>query len=285
MASHASYPCAERQVNGLYKIYFSTRNSENRSAVGYVIIDLENPQRIIGISAEPVLSPGAPGTFDGDGVSMGCLCEANGKKFLYYLGWRRQTDVPWRNTIGLAVYDPSTGAFQKHGRNPVLELNETDPHTLTYPFVLFDEGQYKMWYGSGLSWGARAEDTLHLIKYAVSPDGMAWTRDGTVCFRPEGRERYAAVKPCVLKENGRYKMWYTWRDAGLNLPHRIGYAESADGIHWTQQDERAGLGVSAEGWDREMVCYPFVFDAGDRRYMLYNGNGYGKTGFGIAELE
>ncbi len=34
-----------------------------------------------------------------------------------------------------------------------------------------------------------------------------------------------------------------------------------------------------------MICYPFIFDHKGKRYMLYNGNDYGKTGFGLAVLE
>ena len=30
------------------------------------------------------------------------------------------------------------------------------------------------------------------------------------------------------------------------------------------------------GWDSEMIAYPFVFDHKGNRYMLYNGNSYGK---------
>ena len=50
-------------------------------------------------------------------------------------------------------------------------------------------------------------------------------------------------------------------------------------------DELVGLDVSPNGWDSEMICYPYVFDHGRNRYMLYNGNGYGKTGFGLSVLE
>jgi hypothetical protein len=34
-----------------------------------------------------------------------------------------------------------------------------------------------------------------------------------------------------------------------------------------------------------MIEYPFVFDHGGARYMLYNGNGYGRSGVGLAVLE
>jgi len=31
-----------------------------------------------------------------------------------------------------------------------------------------------------------------------------------------------------------------------------------------------------------MIEYPYVFYHKEKRYMLYNGNGFGKTGFGLA---
>jgi hypothetical protein len=34
-----------------------------------------------------------------------------------------------------------------------------------------------------------------------------------------------------------------------------------------------------------MVEYPWIFDWQGRRYMLYNGNDYGRTGLGLAVWE
>jgi predicted GH43/DUF377 family glycosyl hydrolase len=76
-------------------------------------------------------------------------------------------------------------------------------------------------------------------------------------------------------------MWYSYRGSR----NRIGYADSEDGISWERKDGEAGIDVSASGWDSEMIEYPFVFDHDGERYMLYNGNGYGKTGIGLAVLE
>ena len=76
-------------------------------------------------------------------------------------------------------------------------------------------------------------------------------------------------------------MWYSHRGE----TYRIGYAESEDGLAWQRKDEEAGPDVSGAGWDSEMVEYPFVFDHEGERYMLYNGNGYGKTGVGLAVLD
>ena len=67
--------------------------------------------------------------------------------------------------------------------------------------------------------------------------------------------------------------------------YRIGYAFSDDLINWTRDDEHAGIDVSADGWDSEMQCYPSVFACDRKTYLLYNGNEFGRLGFGLAVAE
>ena len=80
-------------------------------------------------------------------------------------------------------------------------------------------------------------------------------------------------------------MWYSFRAQPTIDSYRIGYAESADGLEWVRMDDRVGIDVSSSGWDSEMICYPKVFEHQGKLYLLYNGNGYGKSGFGLAVLE
>jgi hypothetical protein len=53
---------------------------------------------------------------------------------------------------------------------------------------------------------------------------------------------------------------------------------------WERDDARAGIDVSADGWDSQMICYPAVVDLGERVLLFYNGNGFGANGFGYATL-
>ena len=92
---------------------------------------------------------------------------------------------------------------------------------------------------------------------------------------------YAISRPSVIRDRDCWRMWFSHRGSA----YRIGYAESLDGIHWKRLDADCQIDVSESGWDSEMIEYPFVFDHDGSRYMLYNGNGYGKTGFGLAVLE
>ena len=125
----------------------------------------------------------------------------------------------------------------------------------------------------------------HVFKYAESIDGINWKRTNKVVVGLEHKNEYALSKPWVIKENNIYKMWYSYRGNGNISTYRIGYAESLDGLNWQRLDDKVGIDVSKTGWDCQMISYPCVFDFNNKRYMLYNGNDYGKSGFGIAVLD
>ncbi len=281
MQSHAANTVAEYLEGDLFRIYFSCRDDQNRAHIAYVVIEMNPPFPVMEIASEPVLSPGEPGTFDDSGVSLACIRIIGGQKFLYYLGWNLGVTVPFRNSIGLAMLDKETGTYVRHSQAPLLGLNHVDPFCISYPFVLEDGGIYRMWYGSNLKWGAAMEDMDHLLKYAESTDGLEWKREGKIAINFKDSSEYALSRPFVMKENGVYRMWYSYRGAA----YRIGYAEAENGIEWERMDDKAGISVSDAGWDSESVEYPFIFDHKGQKYMLYNGNRYGLTGFGLAVLE
>jgi hypothetical protein len=141
-----------------------------------------------------------------------------------------------------------------------------------------------MWYGSTNTWDAGNGEMLHVINYASSYDGHRWKREGlSVPYKLNTAQAFSRPTVIGSLQLG-YQMWFSYR-SGTGEKYRIGYAVSEDGKHWQLALEKAGIDVSKEGWDSEMIAYPFVFDHKDERYMLYNGNGYGKTGFGLAILE
>jgi hypothetical protein len=285
MQSYANCCVAVPLTEGRVRVYFSTRDGEGRYQIAYLEMELKDTARILRVSEQPVLGPGEIGTFDDSGCSLGCIVpgDPSGEKDLrlYYIGWNLCVTVPYRNAIGLAVSRDGGETFTRHSPAPILDRSLVDPYTLSYPCVLRDGGRYRMWYGSNLRWGARSEDMLHVIKYAESADGIRWQAEGKVAIPLVGEGEIAVARPCVVRDPDLYRMWYTC----LGHHRQIGYAESPDGERWVRRDADGGLVPSERGWDAECVGYPFVFDHNGRRYMLYNGNGYGKTGFGIAVLE
>lgn len=283
--SHAANPVAEPRGGDHFRIYFSCRDTLNRSSIGWVEIDLKDPLHVLAESEEPVLGPGDLGMFDDCGVSIGCILPVGRKRFLYYMGWNLSVTVPWKNALGLAISEGPGEPFVRHSRFPVVPLDEVDPYTISYPWVLEEDGRFRMWYGSNIRWGTKPADMLHLLKYADSSDGITWNRQNTVVVDFKNSQEYAICKPCVVRDPDCYRMWFCARGDVDRETYRIDYAESPDGLHWERQDGKSQIDISAEGWDSQMIEYPSVFDHQGRRYLLYSGNGYGSTGFGIAVME
>jgi hypothetical protein len=279
--SHAANPVSEHIAGDLYRIYFSTRDARNRSSIGAIVIDINQPTRILDEATEPVLVPGDLAMFDDSGVSIGCILNLGETRLLYYMGWNLSVTVPWKNSLGLAISEAPGKPFLRYSRFPIVDLNEIDPYTISYPWVIKESNRFRMWYGSNLKWGPVKADMLHVLKYAESSDGIKWNRANRIVIDSQSPDEYAICKPTVLYEKALYQMWFCSR--GDN--YRIHFAESADGLTWDRKGQDSGIDVSKTGWDSEMIEYPCVFKHGERRYMLYAGNGFGRTGFGIAVSE
>jgi hypothetical protein len=200
---------------------------------------------------------------------------------MYYIGWNQGIRAPlFYSSIGLAISEDGGRTFQKIWPAPIIARSRFDPCAVLLPSVLKGKGVWRMWYGSGFKW---EEDSAGLhsyydIKYAKSKDGIQWERDGLVCIGLKSGEKNTS-HPCVITDQGTYKMWYSYN---ASQGYRIGYAESPDGYSWTRMDDEAVIEPSPSGWDSETVSHPHVFVHGDKKYMLYNGNGFGRNGFGLA---
>lgn len=287
MHSHAAIPFAEHIKNDLFRIHFTTRDTKNRSHGAFIDIDITNPKVIINISSEPTVTPGPLGAFDDSGAMPSCLVNYQNKKFLYYIGWNLGVTVPFRNAIGLAISEHVPHVdFKRFSDGPIMDRSIYDPCFVASLCILLENDKWNMWYLSCERWEADLGGSLkhyYNIKYAESYDGIHWQRKGITCIPFKNSEEYAISRPNVRKIKNIYQMFYSYR--GGKETYRIGYAESYDGIHWTRKDDDAGIDVSPSGWDSEMIEYPFVFTHKGTTYMLYNGNGYGKTGFGYAILQ
>jgi hypothetical protein len=167
---------------------------------------------------------------------------------------------------------------------PIIERDVTDPYFCSNPCVLVEDGRWRMWYLSGLGWAGLegGVSASYHVRYADSADGIRWCRTGQVAIGLELVGEFAIARPCVLREKSSYVMWYCVRLR--DRPYRLGIARSHDGLTWMRDHGDPGLAPSTEGWDAEMIAYPHVFDHGLDRYMLYCGNGFGRTGFGLAVL-
>ena len=281
LISHASNPLAFHLNNNLFRIFFSARDFNNKSSVSYVDIDIETYE-VLKTSEKPLLIYGPKNSFYSHGISIGNLYQGkNNENFILFMGWNIKEGKHWRGDIGRLKLTENK-QLKLNSELPFMKSDKEDPISLSYPYVIFHEGIYKMWYGSTIDWSSKNGEMIHVIKYATSKDGEIWDKHGIAIPYELGLAQ-AFSRPSVIIDEIGYHMWYSYRD-GKGKKYRIGYSHSFDGILWKNELDSVGIDVSSSGWDSEMICYPFVFDHNGCRYMLYNGNNYGKDGFGLAKL-
>jgi hypothetical protein len=281
-----SVPLPFHISENIYRIFFSTRDQNNHSSPFSIDIDIV---KLKILSEKHIdIDLGDRGAFDENGIMPTSYIQKDGKIYMYYIGWNIGKTVPFRNSIGLMFSDDEGETFVKYSEGPILDRSMHDKCFVASNCVFPEDGYYRMYYLSCDRWSKTADSQLsplYNIKYAESKDAIHWNRDGHIAIDYKYPNEYAISVPRVIFENTIYKMWYSYRGCSKAKTYRIGYAESNDGKLWVRKDGKVDLDVSSNGWDSDMICYPYVFDHNGKRYMLYNGNDYGKTGFGLAVLE
>jgi hypothetical protein len=291
--THATLPVVQVIGPDRWWVYISCRDANGKSRIGRLPVDVSgmpSGSAVVGpLEATPVISLGEPGTFDDSGVMPSWLVQDGDLLRLYYIGWNIIGTVPYRLSIGMAISDDGGATFRRFSQGPIMDRNANEPFFVTAPCVHKENDTWRMWYVSCTGWEqvlGRWEPAYH-VKYAESRDGVAWNITGISCV--DAGDGYAVARPCVFRKGDRYAMLYPYRllaqyRTDANSAYRLGYAESADGIRWERMDDRVGIERSASGWDSEMMEYSWFQRHGEEAYLLYNGNGFGYSGFGMARL-
>ena len=242
----------------------------------------------------PLLGLGEVGAPDSHTLGYPCVVPINETHWhMYYVGWGgefwdhvpREQLKKWR--LLTAESDDGGRTWSKTGREALAtgEPYACDEHGAGSCCVLPVGGEHWMWY-TAVRWPV-ADWYQISVSLAVSTDGgHAFERHPAAPVmalpprKPDRTERIGSIcsKPCVVFADGLFRMWFTCAD---DLPYRIHYAESRDGIHFHRHPE-AVLDVSARGWDDTMVCYPNILRLPGRTLMFYCGNR--NHGIGVADL-
>lgn len=279
----AAQPTPFRLDERTIRVLAGFRDDDGVTRLGYVDVDADDPRRVLRVSERVALDVGRGGTFDDNGVILGDVVRDGGELLLYYVGFQLVAKAKFLAFTGLAASTDDGATFVRRSEAPVLDRADEGLYIRAAHTVLREDGVWKVWYAAGSSWeiiGGKPFPNYH-IRYAESADGVRFPMQGTVCIAPEGRE-YRIGRPRVYRTSEGYEMWYT--KGTIDGDYVPGYARSADGVRWTRMDDRVGIGVSETGWDEKALCYLSVLRVRDRTYGFYNGNDFGRDGFGLAEL-
>lgn len=279
------------------RIYFSSVEKDKigkyLSHVSFIDID-RNFKNIINVSSDTVIELGALGCFDEHGIFPMNVLRVKDKIYAYTTGWNRRVSVSTDASIGLAISNNNGLSFNKVGNGPILSASLNEPFLVGDAFVTIYNDTYYMWYIYGNKWifdiFENVYQRVYKITYAKSNDGISWEKSGNKIITDKLNENECQALPTVIYYKNKYHMFFCYREAtnfrnNKDRSYRIGYAYSDNLINWIRDDDIVGIDVSDEGWDCDMICYPHVFKCDDNIYMLYNGNEFGRYGFGLAVLE
>jgi hypothetical protein len=280
------------------RIYFSTRavdprNGKYLSHVAFVDMR-KNLRDIIRVSDHTVMPLGGLGGFDEHGIFPFHVLRHRDLVYAYTCGWSRRVSVSVETAIGLAISRDGGLTFQRFGDGPVLGPSMHEPYLVGDAFVKIVGGDFHMWYIYGTGWVVHTEgeppDRTYKIGHAVSGDGMNWVKEEArrIVADRLGPEECQAL-PTVIEVGDRHHMFFCYRHStdfrrNPERGYRLGHAWSTDLVHWTRDDDHPALAGTPGDWDSGMQCYPHAFRCDGRVYLLYNGNEFGRLGFGLAEL-
>ena len=217
-------------------------------------------------SGNPVLTAGASGNWDENGVSQPTVLRAS-PYAMWFSGW----DASDIDSIGYAT-SPYGLNWTKYASNPVLTSGTSgswDDYGVYGPCVIKEGSTYKMWY-TGYSFS----NDVAQIGYATSTDGINWTKYSSNPVLTMGSsgdwDMNGVGAPTVIKDGSTYKMWFGGSDKGKWW--QIGYATSTDGINWTKYSSNPVLTYGFSGsWNYWGVDAPSVVKDGSTYHMLYIG--------------
>jgi hypothetical protein len=284
MASHASLPTPLRLKDRI-RVYFSACDADLRGRIFYADLEPTFPFRVMHISRTPVLDIGPAGTFDADGVNPSQILERDGKLFLYYVGWQRiSNDIPYTLLGGLAVSTDGGASFTRVQDTPLLPPTAEESYFRTVPFVWWEDGQWQMLYiGGGEFFTGPGGKRLprYALRHTQSPHGWNWTGTSRALLEPNpGLGQIGFGRPVVTRKAGsaaelmlsvRTVNGYTLRSGPFSLQKAI-----------DPSDLRELLPLGQEGWDSEMTCFGVRLEIDGGELLLYNGNQFGRSGFGLA---
>jgi predicted GH43/DUF377 family glycosyl hydrolase len=255
-------------------------------------VDLQknNLFKILRVSQKPVLTLGSLGSFDEFGVMSCAILSVGNEYYMYYCGWTRMLSVPYNWAIGLAKSVDGGVTFSRMGTGPILGSTFKEPYLQAgCSSIIKVGGLYHLWYTSGIKWIKNdiKPESVYQIMHADSEDGINWRREGKPVVQAV-LEDEAQASPSVFYRNGKWHMVFSYRYSvnfrNKERGYRLGYASSVDFRNWNRDDTLLKFDISVSDWDSEMVCYPHVTKIGDKWFLFYCGNNFGKEGFGVAEL-
>lgn len=275
--SHAANPVVIKVNRNLFRIFFNSRDEKQRSSVYSIDFDLST-LRLIPDTLRVQFLLNSSNSYFKDGVSLGSHFELGGVNWIGFMGWINPPAKHWYGTIGKFQLNDNFD-FERIEENPWFDLDNHNQISLSYPAVYASKNIMHVWYGTTLSWDGGNGEMIHILKEKISRDCVRFESTNRVVEWKMG-ESQAFSRPAILQIHDHFLMAYSVR--GNKTKYRIGFGLIEDNSSIVKQ--MCTFYASTSKWESEMVEYPYLVSHGDSIFMFYNGNDYGRSGIGLAQL-
>jgi len=282
MNSHAALPTVIKISNEYFRIFFSTRDTFNRSHTTFVDLNMQDwrpGKKLIHTQKVSTFSPGKIGLFDDCGVTVSTFLKTKSGLYAYYLGWTNKKTTLFSNEIGIAYVDKNY-KFSRIQNLPIYGRTEDEPLTFGYPTIFKFNNKISMYYDGIKEWNLENPTKYKFnLREATLNKRNKWILTNKELIKLKLNER-AITRSSFMILDGKLIMIYSLDVAGK---YELAAAYRNNKGKWTGMNNFTFVNSGHE-WDSIQNCYPSIFESNNEFYMLYNGNGYGKSGFGIAKL-
>lgn len=287
IASHAYVPTAILLKDKI-RVFVAFLDPNKIGRLGYVDVNLKNPEKVIDYSPEPLLCDSDGDMFDSAGVTPLCALREQDHIKLYYAGWKSITGTSERYTLftGLAIGDENANRFVRYSNRPIINGREKNENIRTAGQVLKIDNNYFSFVATqkGQREIKGKSVPIYDLEYATSYDGKVWGNEQTRVFSHEigkilgyGRSAIWKNKHNVFEGLFSVRGW----DGGYT---DLVYSTSPDGISWAPLENSHRSFLAKDTCDLQSeVAFPSVISLNNRLYMFYNGDGFGEEGLRLAE--
>ena len=229
------------------------------------------------------------GSFDDEGVMPASILKANGKVYVFYSGWNSRNTIPYHNATGIAEYDPINQTITRISNGPVMDRCYDHPYLAVTPTVWPSDGGFNCLYVSGVEW-VKIADTIepkYVIKFAKSDDLINWDRNIEQEVPSEFNDECFS-NPCFCEhiDGADYFLF-----CSRNISNYRNIAAQSYKLHAYVRGEHKKKRYPVNWLSKKipdindcMQAYPEYLSLNDEKYILYNGNGFGQTGIGVAKV-
>jgi len=261
------------------RVFYASCDDDMRGRIFFADFACEPPFGLIAVSPNPVFDVGLAGAFDCDGVNPSQIIETDDGLALLYIGWRRApTEAPYTLFAGLAVSDDQGLSFTRRS-TPLLPPRPGERLFRTAPFIYRDDHGYRLLYIGGdafMDGGDGRRTPVYSLMELRGASLWDWDGPAQVLMAPDVAAGEVGFGRPVITADRRL-MVSLRSHAGYRLVETdLAFASG------TRPPLTPVVPPPLEPWEARMTCFGALCTVGPNELLFYNGDGYGRTGAGLA---